>query len=30
MKTNKTKKVLIEQLKKTALIQFACERAGII
>lgn len=29
MKTDKEKKLLLEQLKKTPIIQFACEKAGI-
>lgn len=29
MKTNKTKELLLEQLKKTPIIQIACEKSGI-
>lgn len=29
MKTNKDKKVLVEQLKKTPIIQVACEKTGV-
>ncbi len=29
MKTNKTKELLIEQLKKTPIVQIACEKSGV-